>query len=72
MQLYYRQFSYCTSSYAVFFEFPHIPVVLDDDISFDLGDLDQNESDLTDLFAQRILIDKKEAHALERRTVLQR
>ena len=50
-------------------EFPDIPVVLDDDISFDLGELDQ--SDLTDFFVYRILIDKKEAHALERRTVLQ-
>ena len=53
-------------------EFPGIPHV--DDVPFDLNEIRAlDQSDFIDLFVriQHVLIDLKEAHALERRTVLQ-
>ena len=51
-------------------EFPDIPHV--DVVAFDLNEIQAlDQTDIIDFFVYRVLIDLKEAHALERRTVLQ-
>ena len=51
-------------------EFPDIPQV--DVVPFDLNEIQAlDQTDSTDFFVHHVLIDLKEAHALERRTVLQ-
>ena len=51
-------------------EFPDIPHV--DVVAFDLNDIQAfDQTDIIDFFVHHVLIHLKEAHALERRTVLQ-
>ena len=54
-------------------EFPDIPVLQDAITPFDFTDLNVpvDQTDLIEFMADHVLIDVKEAHALEKRTVLQ-